>query len=75
MAASIDTVSEVLPAEVAETMQLAAEPERTVADIVRQVPRALAHGERWQPALFRVARDRYDWASVARTLHRELEAL
>lgn len=75
MAASIDTVAEVVPAEVAETMKLGAQAERTVADIVRQVPRALALGDEWQPALFRLARERYDWTSVARTLNRELEAL
>jgi glycosyltransferase involved in cell wall biosynthesis len=75
MKASIDSVSESLPAEVAEAMKLDPAADRTVADIVRHVPMALEVGERYKEALFRVARDRYDWSSVARTLSRELNAL
>lgn len=75
MAASIDTVAAVLPAEVAEIMKLRPAPEHTVSDIVRQVPRALAQGERWSPVLFELARDRYDWSSVAEKLNRELEGM
>jgi hypothetical protein len=32
-------------------------------------------GERHKDALYRVARDHYDWRSVARKLHAELTAL
>ena len=75
MKASIDSVAAALPPEVAEAMRLDPAPERTVADIVRHVPMALDLGERYQEALFQVARDRYDWSSVTRTLSRELNAL
>ena len=75
MKASIDSVAEVLPPEVAQVMKLDPAPERTVADIVRHVPVALEAGERYKEALFRVARDRYDWSSVSRTLSDELGAL
>ena len=75
MKASIDSVAQALPPEVAEAMKLDPAPERTVTDIVRHVPMALEVGERWKEALFRVARDRYDWSSVSRTLSRELESL
>ncbi|HYH83678.1 MAG TPA: glycosyltransferase [Longimicrobium sp.] len=75
MKASIDSVAEVLPPEVAAVMKLDPSAERTVADIVRQVPMALEAGEQHKEALFRVARDRYDWSSVSRTLSDELNAL
>jgi glycosyltransferase involved in cell wall biosynthesis len=75
MKASIDSVATVLPPEAAEAMKLDPSPERTVADIVRHVPIALEMGERHKEALFRVARDRYDWSSVSRTLSEELGGL
>jgi glycosyltransferase involved in cell wall biosynthesis len=75
MKASIDSVAEVLPPEVAQVMKLDPAPERTVADIVHHVPMALEAGEQHREALFRVARDRYDWSSVSRTLAHELNAL
>ncbi len=75
MKASIDDVSRDLPPDAAAAMKLDPDPERTVDDIVRNVPVALEMGERHKEALFRVARDRYDWSSVARTLAAELAAL
>lgn len=75
MKASIDSVAEVLPPEAAEVMKLDPDPERTVADIVRHVPLALEAGERYKEALFRVARDRFDWSSVSRTLADEMASL
>ncbi|MBW3630509.1 MAG: glycosyltransferase [Gemmatimonadetes bacterium] len=75
MKASIDSVAEALPPEVAEAMKLDPAPENTVADIVRHVPRALEVGERYKEALFRVARDRYDWSSVSKTFRDELNSL
>ncbi len=75
MKASIDSVATVLPPEAAEAMKLDPSPQRTVADIVRHVPIALEMGERHKEALFRVARDRYDWSSVSRTLSEELGGL
>jgi glycosyltransferase involved in cell wall biosynthesis len=73
MKASIDSVAEVLPPEVAGVMKL--DPENTVADIVRHVPPALEMGERYKEALFRLARDRYDWSSVGRTILKELNSM
>lgn len=72
--ASIDSVAASLPAGAAEAMKLDADPNRTVADIVRNVPAALELGDRYKEALFQIARDHYDWSSVARKLNRELEA-
>lgn len=75
MKASIDSVAPALPAGGAEAMKLSADPDRTAADIVRNVPVALESGPEAKEALFRVARERYDWTGVAAKLHREMEAM
>src|SRR5688500_3012437 len=73
MAASIDAVAKVIPAEVAATMKL--DPGDTVADIVRNVPAAFEHGVQYKDVLAKLARERYDWTSVAATLKRELQSM
>ena len=73
MAASIDAVSKGLPAEVGSTMKLGLDD--TVHDLVTNVPRALDLGTSQKEALARVAREKYDWVSVAKTLRTELSAL
>ena len=73
MAASIDSVSEGLPVEVGATMKLSLD--NTVHDLVVNVPRALDFGTSHKRSLARVARERYDWVSVAKTLREELSAL
>jgi glycosyltransferase involved in cell wall biosynthesis len=75
MKASIDSVAAALPPQDSEAMKLDPDPAHTVADIVRHVPEALVLGERHKDTLYRVARDRYDWSSVARKLFEELSAL
>lgn len=75
MKASIDSVADALPPGGAEAMKLRAEPEHTVDDIVRNVPRALACGTETKETLFRVARERYDWTGVAAKLFAEMEAM
>ncbi len=73
MAASIDAVSRDLPPEVGETMKLSVE--NTTEDLVRQIPRALSISEKYRNDLARIASERYDWVSVARTFQRELDSL
>jgi glycosyltransferase involved in cell wall biosynthesis len=75
MKASIDSVAAALPPQDADAMKLDPSPERTVADIVRRVPAALLLSERHRETLYQVARDRYDWKSVATKLFTELSAL
>ncbi|HYW11865.1 MAG TPA: glycosyltransferase family 4 protein [Longimicrobium sp.] len=75
MKASIDALADALPPGVTDAMKLDPAAERTVMDIVRHVPLALEMGERHQETLFGLARDRYDWSSVARTFSQELNAL
>ncbi len=73
MAASIDAVSEVVPSDVAAEMKL--DPENTIADIATHVPRALELGVQHKDELAKLARDRYDWTSVAATLEHELASM
>ena len=75
MKASIDSVAEALPPGVADAMKLDPDPDRTVADLVRSFPVALANGERHKASLSRLARERYDWGSMARTSATELRSL
>lgn len=75
MRASIDSVAEALPPGDAEAMKLSPDAARTVADLVARLPAALALAERHKDALNRVARERFDWASVAGKLAAELHAL
>jgi hypothetical protein len=73
MKASIDAVGEELPAEVTEVMKL--DPENTVRDLTARIPQALVESPRYRDTLSRVARENYDWSSVAKTFLRELNAL
>jgi glycosyltransferase involved in cell wall biosynthesis len=73
MAASIDSVSQGLPPEVGETMKLSLD--HTVDDLVMKVPRAIDLGSSYTRSLASVARERYDWTSVAKTFREELGAL
>jgi glycosyltransferase involved in cell wall biosynthesis len=75
MAASIDSVAEVMPAEDAELMRLSADEDQTVADLVENASGALRLGGKHKDRLREVAVDRYDWASVARRLASDLASL
>jgi hypothetical protein len=70
MAASIDSVSSALPAEVGDMMKLSLD--NTAADLVSKVPHALDLGPSYKLALASIARERYDWMSVAKMLRDEL---
>ena len=72
---SIDSIANALPAAAIEAMKLRPEAEHTVTDIVANVPTALQLGAENRAALHRIARERYDWASVARTLASTLEGM
>jgi hypothetical protein len=75
MAASIDAVSEALPAEHAGLMRLSASDEETVFDIAYKTPDALIVAERFANPIRRVAVERYDWERVARKLSYHLSSL
>lgn len=75
MQASIDSIADAIPPTAVEIMKLSPAPEQTVDDIVSKLPRALAIAGDYREPLFRAARERYDWTSVARKFADELEAL
>ncbi|CAN5835586.1 hypothetical protein BH23GEM8_BH23GEM8_09610 [soil metagenome] len=75
MRASIDSLADALPAEAIEAMKLDADPKHTVRDIVRNTPASLDLSLRLAEDLHEIARERYDWRSVAQKLLRELEAM
>jgi glycosyltransferase involved in cell wall biosynthesis len=71
MAASIDAVSKDLPSEVGETMKLTLDS--TIESLVQQAPHALAIAPVYSRDLARIARERYDWTSVAHTFLENLK--
>jgi glycosyltransferase involved in cell wall biosynthesis len=73
MAASIDAVAAEVPPDVATAMKL--DPQQTVSSIADHVPQAVELSARYKATLARVARERYDWVSVAQTLRTTLESL
>ena len=75
MRESIDKLSDALPPDAIEAMKLTADAAGTVEDIVQKVPLALTLSRTHQRTLFEVARERYDWSSVAATFHREVEKI
>jgi hypothetical protein len=73
MAASIDAALKAVPAEVAAVTKL--DSGNTVADMASHVPLAIEIGVRHKKDLAQLARERYDWTSVAAVLKRELRSL
>ncbi len=73
MAASIDALAAELPPEAANTMKL--DPQNTVPAIIDRVPKAVELSASQKTTLARIARERYDWVSVAQTLRSTLESL
>lgn len=75
MAAGIDAVAAEVPADVADAMKLDPQPQQTVSSIADRVPKAVDLSSRYKATLARVARERYDWVSVAQTLRTTLVSL
>jgi glycosyltransferase involved in cell wall biosynthesis len=75
MAASIDSVTTVMPEKDAELMRLSADENQTVADLVKKASGALLLGGKHKDKLRDVAVERYDWTNVARRLASDLESL
>jgi glycosyltransferase involved in cell wall biosynthesis len=73
MKASIDSAATVVPPDIARLMKI--DVDNSVADIASHVPLALAEGSRYRESLARLARDKYDWTSVAAVLKKELGSL
>jgi glycosyltransferase involved in cell wall biosynthesis len=73
MKASIDALRDDLPPEISEIMKL--DRNNTVRDLTVKIPRAVEESERYRETLARVARENYDWSSVARIFMRAIDAL
>jgi len=73
MAASIDTLASELPPEAISAMKL--DPASTAADLAKNLPVAIGMSRIYGETLSRIARERYDWTSVAGKFRRELAQL
>jgi glycosyltransferase involved in cell wall biosynthesis len=73
MRASIEALRGAMPDYVLDTMKL--DPRDPVPDIVEHTATALQIGTRYKDVLVSVARARYDWTAVARTLADTLDEL
>jgi len=75
MAASIDSVSQTLPAEVTELMKLSPQANQTVKDIINKVNKALYVDDIYKEKLRSVAIKKYDWKNVSNKLASDLRQL
>jgi glycosyltransferase involved in cell wall biosynthesis len=73
MKASIDALKDDIPAEISEIMKL--DRNNTVRDLSGKIPRAVDESERYRETLARVARENYDWSSVATIFMRAINGL
>ena len=73
MKASIDALRDDLPADISEIMKL--DRRKTVRDLTEKIPRAIEESGRYRETLARVARENYDWSSVATILMRAINGL
>ena len=73
MAASIDALAAELPSGAVDTMKL--DPDKTASAIGDRVPKAVQFSPVYRTTLARIARERYDWVSVAQTLRSTLESM
>ena len=73
MKASIDAVQNDLPPDTWDVMKL--DRQNTVRDLATKIPRAVEESERYRETLAKVARENYDWSSVARIFVRAINSL
>ncbi|MDP9201428.1 MAG: glycosyltransferase family 4 protein [Gemmatimonadota bacterium] len=73
MKASIDALREDLPPEISEIMKL--DRNNAVRDLTQKIPLAVQKSERYRETLARVARENYDWSSVAKIFLRAVNGL
>jgi hypothetical protein len=51
------------------------DPKDTVADLARNIPRALEQAPRYREVFAKLARERYDWSSVSKRFLQETDAV
>jgi glycosyltransferase involved in cell wall biosynthesis len=75
MAASIDSVSGSIPADVSEWMKLNANENKTVRDIVLKTKGALTVEDRYKKALRKITVEKYDWQNISKRLADDLYSM
>lgn len=75
MAASIDSVSQALPPDIADLMKLSPQSDQTVMDIITKVENALYVDEIYKKKLRDVAIEKYDWNNISKKLSSDLRHL
>ena len=75
IAASIDSVSQTLPPDVADLMKLSPRAEQTVMDIITKVKKALYVDEICKKKLRDIAIEKYDWENISKKLASDLHHL
>jgi len=75
MAASIDSVAQAVPQDVADLMKLSPRADQTVLDIITKVKKALYVDENYKEKLRDVAIEKYDWKNISEKLASDLYQL
>jgi glycosyltransferase involved in cell wall biosynthesis len=75
MAASIDSVSNVIKAKDVDKMKIDSNEEGTVKDLANNVPEALKICNKYKSELREVAVQQYDWQNVAKKFANNLREL
>ncbi len=75
MAASIDSVSQALPPDVADCLKLSPQTDQTVMDIITKVKSALYVDEIYKEKLRNITIKKYDWNNVSKKLASDLRLL
>jgi len=72
MAASIDSVSQAVPQEIADLMKISPRADQTVLDIILKVKKALYVDINYKERLRNVAIEKYDWENISDRLVSDL---
>jgi len=72
MAASIDSVSQAVPQEIADLMKISPRADQTVLDIILKVKKALYVDIKYKERLRNVAIEKYDWENISDRLVSDL---
>jgi glycosyltransferase involved in cell wall biosynthesis len=72
MAASIDSVSQAVPGEIADSMKISPRADQTVLDIVLKVKKALYVDIKYKERLRDIAIEKYDWKNISNRLVSDL---
>lgn len=75
MAASIDSVSQVVPSDILDLMKLSPRADQTVSDIISNVKKALYVDRNYKENLRNVAIEKYDWQNISEKFASDLYQL